>query len=237
MRTRPDVTGAARKLRDEVRRLIRLHLTAVWLVALFVGVAAAALVHAMLFASGTGGITGPMFVWSTLILLLLAAYAGWRRAFGRQRVDRLVRENLLLNYPRHRQELEAWLSVELVGSSAELVRRLLEVRLDRGLARRPWVPLRRSHFAGMALVLLGCLALGLLYPLLGQHAGKSLRGYLKALGGGGPGEPPVITGLSLGSRWVRACDLANLEIEFDRDVSGAPKLLAHSGGKSGSHDF
>src|SRR5207249_3584866 len=116
----------------------------------------------------------------------------------------------------------------LVAPRVDLVRAVLERRVDLGLARREPLRLKRGSFAGMLLVSCGFLALALGWWLLQVSPAGSVEGCLRDLLG--IREPPRILDLSLKSRWIRASELEDVEVVFSRDLESPGELRIEAGG-------
>jgi hypothetical protein len=222
--------GTARKVRDETRSLVRLHLVAVGSAIAVFGLAGAAAVHAMLFGKGGSGLLQAAFSWGSLALAAWAAALWLLRGRGGQ-VDGLVRENLILGFPRSRKDLEPWLSKDLAGPRAELAAGVIERRLDRQLAGAQHPGIRRGYFPAMLLVLSGLLLLASIHVLFRVPPARGIEGFLRGfLALGAPQDPPAIVDLSLRERWIGAKDLEEVSIEFDHPLREPGKLIVRAGG-------
>ncbi len=217
--------GSAQELRAETRGLIRLHIGAICAAFLALGFTGSAFFYAHLFGEGEPGFLALCFSWISLALVLAATISGWMNSWREQKVERLVRENLLLNYPENRKDLEAWLSRELVGSKAALVRELLERRLDRRLAKTKWIPLAKSHYLAMLLVIIAFLVLASFHLVKGLSPWKGIDHYMQGFLAGNAEEPPLIIDISPSRRWIQANALESLEIAFDRDLDRPGEIL------------
>lgn len=228
-------SGTLRTAQADTEGILQRYLAAIAVAVLVLLLAGSALLYAVVFGEREPSLPSFLFCWSSLALALGGTVVGWFRSRRTDRLERQVGENLLTIYEDERDDLEVWLSTDLIGRNAGVVRQLVEMRLDRKLARRPVVSLATGPFLAMVLVVFAALLLGALHVTAGVAPWRSADQYLRGFVLAEAEEPPEIARLSPSASWVEASDLENLEVLFDREPPSKPKVFAYSGGKVKSY--